>query len=81
MSVRLWPEARDMEGRDSMKIMKQANAGGGRQADGEELGLINQLARKELTAEEVYTFELRLCDNEGDPGEPGGDVCGKERDL
>lgn len=66
MSVRLWPEARDMEGRDSMKIMKQANAGGGRQADGEELGLINQLARKELTAEEVYTFELRLCDNEID---------------
>ena len=33
---------------------------------GEELALINALARRELGADEVYTFALRLCDNEID---------------
>lgn len=32
----------------------------------EELDAINRLARKELCAEEVYTFAVRLCDNEID---------------
>ncbi len=34
--------------------------------DGEELKLINALSRRELEAGEVYTFALRLCDNEMD---------------
>lgn len=34
--------------------------------DGEELKLINALSRRELEAGEVYTFALRLCDNETD---------------
>lgn len=33
---------------------------------GEELALINALARRELGADEVYTFALRLCDNDVD---------------
>ena len=32
----------------------------------EELALINQFAKAELTAEQVYTFSVRLCDNEVD---------------
>ena len=32
----------------------------------EDLALINGLAKAELTAEQVYVFALRLCDNEGD---------------
>ena len=33
---------------------------------GEDLGAINALARSELTQEQVYTFAVRLCDNEVD---------------
>ena len=36
------------------------------QADQEDLALINRLARRELTADEVYTFAVRLCDNDVD---------------
>jgi len=32
----------------------------------EDLVLINQLSKSELTAEQVYTFAVRLCDNEVD---------------
>lgn len=32
----------------------------------EDLVLINTMARRELGADEVYTFTLRLCDNEVD---------------
>ena len=32
----------------------------------ENLALINQFAKAELTAEQVYTFSVRLCDNEVD---------------
>lgn len=46
--------------------MKQAEAGLGLAVDEEELALINRLARKKLTAEEVYAFGVRLCDNEID---------------
>ncbi len=49
-----------------MEIVKEANAGSGRMAGPEDLALINELARRELKAEEVYTFQLRLCDNEID---------------
>ena len=34
-----------------------------------ELGHINRLARREMTAEEVYTFAVRLCDNQTDRDE------------
>ncbi|MBR5534814.1 MAG: hypothetical protein IKU62_08215 [Ruminiclostridium sp.] len=34
-----------------------------------ELGYINRLACRELTAEEVYTFAVRLCDNQTDRDE------------
>ena len=30
----------------------------------EELARINRFAKKELRAEEVYTFAVKLCDNE-----------------
>lgn len=49
-----------------MKIVKEANAGGGCEVREEDLLLINKLAPKELMAEEVYTFSVRLCDNEID---------------
>ena len=49
-----------------MKIIKEANTGGGCPVQEEDLALINALARKELAAEEVYTFTVRLCDNEID---------------
>lgn len=49
-----------------MKIVKQA-AGGERAAVTEQdLELIGSLARKPLGQEEVYTFSVRLCDNEID---------------
>lgn len=35
----------------------------------EELRLINQFTKRELTAEEVYTFSVKLCDNEIDRDE------------
>lgn len=35
-------------------------------AEGDDLALINRLARRELTADEVYTFAVRLCDNDID---------------
>ena len=49
-----------------MNIRKQAEAGLGFQVDEKELEYINRLARKELNAEEVYAFAVRLCDNEID---------------
>ena len=35
-------------------------------AEADDLALINRLARRELTADEVYTFAVRLCDNDVD---------------
>ena len=49
-----------------MEVLKEANVGGAGEVQAEDLALINALARKELTAGEVYTFRLRLCDNEID---------------
>lgn len=34
----------------------------------EELAYINQFTKSPLTAEEVYFFPVRLCDNAGGPG-------------
>ena len=49
-----------------MEICKEAAVKGIGTPDQEELGLINALARRELGADEVYTFALRLCDNDID---------------
>ena len=45
----------------------------------EELALINQFAKKDLTAEQVYTFSVRLCDNEVDRDFERFDGDGLER--
>ena len=50
-----------------MKIVKEAAAGGmGTAVDAQVLSQINALSRRTLQAEEVYTFCVRLCDNEVD---------------
>lgn len=49
-----------------MKISKQAGLDEGLALDEKELELINAMSRKKLTEEEVYTFAVRLCDNQVD---------------
>lgn len=44
-----------------------------------ELGHINRLARRDLTAEEVYTFAVRLCDNQTDRDEEYFDRAALEK--
>ena len=49
-----------------MRVNKEAMAGLTAEVDQQELALIHQLSRREVTAEEIYTFGVRLCDNEVD---------------
>ena len=49
-----------------MRVVKTAGTGEPAAVSPEDLALINALARRELTAEEVYTFGVKLCDNEVD---------------
>ena len=49
-----------------MNVTKQARCGGTAQPDGQAMEAINRLSRSTLTADEVYTFSVRLCDNEVD---------------
>lgn len=49
-----------------MNIRKSPQAGTSGQPSLEELALINQLSQRTLAAEEVYTFGVRLCDNQVD---------------
>ena len=49
-----------------MEICKDAVVNGIGTPEADELALINALARRELGADEVYTFALRLCDNDID---------------
>ncbi len=49
-----------------MEIVKEANVDSRGVVSEEDLKLVNALARKELKAEEVYVFSVRLCDNEVD---------------
>ena len=49
-----------------MKICKDAAVKGIGTPEADELALINGMARRELGADEVYTFALRLCDNDID---------------
>ena len=49
-----------------MKIIKEAQGGQGTALAQGDLALIGTLARKPLKEEEIYTFSVRLCDNEID---------------
>ena len=49
-----------------MEVKKAAGVDAGQAADEAELALINRFSRKQLTADEVYLFTVRLCDNEVD---------------
>lgn len=49
-----------------MHVEKTAEMAGRGVLSGEELKLINALAHRELREEEVFTFSVRLCDNEVD---------------
>ena len=50
-----------------MKIVKESHGGQNvAEVTAGDLALINGLSRRELKAEEVYTFSVRLCDNEVD---------------
>ena len=49
-----------------MEICKDAVVKGIGTPEADELAFINALARRELGADEVYTFALRLCDNDID---------------
>lgn len=49
-----------------MDIRKEPGGVARHSPDREDMVLINRLAREELAAEQVYTFSLRLCDNEID---------------
>ncbi len=49
-----------------MEVLKTPGAVLKHTASGDDMALINALAKTELTDSEVYTFALRLCDNEVD---------------
>ena len=49
-----------------MEVKKAAGVDAGQVADEAELALIHRFSRKQLTADEVYLFTVRLCDNEVD---------------
>lgn len=49
-----------------MKVSKEAGAQRSGAPTGEQLEKINALAKAELTAEQVYVFSLRLCDDQVD---------------
>ena len=49
-----------------MIISKDAGVDGALELNPQELAQINAWSRRELTAEEVYAFAVKLCDNEVD---------------
>ena len=59
-------------------VTKEAQTQAAEPLEGE-LGHINRLARRELTAEEVYTFAVRLCDNQTDRDEEYFDRAALEK--
>ena len=61
------------------ELEKNLEATGGVPAEAE-LAAINRFAKSPLRAEEVYTFSLRLCDNEV-AQHTGRPVRGEERHL
>ena len=59
-------------------VTKEAQTQAAEPLEGE-LGHINRLARRALTAEEVYTFAVRLCDNQTDRDEEYFDRAALEK--
>ena len=49
-----------------MDVRKELGGVARHRVDREDMILINRLAKTELTPEQVYTFSIRLCDNEID---------------
>lgn len=49
-----------------MNVTKEMNGAAPCGVSKEDLALINRMSKAELTAEQVYTFSVRLCDNEVD---------------
>ena len=49
-----------------MEVTKQPGRVMEHQASAEDMALINRLAKTALAPEQVYTFAVRLCDNEVD---------------
>jgi hypothetical protein len=49
-----------------MKVTKEAKTGKTMDATEEKLALINRYSKKQLTAEDVFIFDIKLCDNEVD---------------
>ena len=49
-----------------MRVLKSGRADGAVVLDGVEMALVNRQAKRELAAEEVYAFAVKLCDNEID---------------
>ena len=62
-----------------MNIAKEAHVGESLDVSREDLALIHELSRKKLSAEEVYTFGVRLCDNEVDRDFECFDLAALER--
>lgn len=60
-------------------VTKEAETAAAAALAKEELAAINRLSRTELTAEEVYTFAVRLCDNQTDRDEEYFDRRGLEK--
>ena len=50
----------------SMEVRKESNGLKNSMVTREELAIINQFTKRALTEDEVYTFAVRLCDNEVD---------------
>ena len=60
-----WTACEKKEG-TRLEIRREAGLDAGQTADQRELEQVNRLSRRPLTAEEVYLFTVRLCDNEVD---------------
>ena len=61
-----------------MEIQNE-RGGAGRPVDSGELEAVNRFAKTPLAAEQVYTFSLRLCDNEVDRDFERFDAAALER--
>ena len=69
-----------------MEVRKESNGLKNSMVTREELAIINQFTKRALKEDEVYTFAVRLCDNEGrralsarDARRARGAVCGQKR--
>lgn len=50
----------------SMEVRKESNGLKNSMVTREELAIINQFTKRALKEDEIYTFAVRLCDNEVD---------------